>query len=280
MSSLVITPIPAFTDNYFWLLHRAGLAVVVDPGDAAPVLRALEEQRLTLTGILITHHHPDHIGGLKALVAQFPVPVYGPRAESKTSPQLTRLLAEGDRLKLEALDLEFEIWETPGHTLGHIAFVHSDFVLCGDTLFSAGCGRLFEGTPEQMHRSLSRLAALPPATAVYCTHEYTLANLAFAAAVEPDNPVIAKEITRVQELRERNVPSLPSSIGHERRINPFLRTREPAVIAAAAQFASAGGLKSLSTTPTVKKMTGRELHLSVEVFAALRLWKDGFRAPA
>lgn len=268
MSDLIITPIPAFTDNYLWLLQRGGQAVVVDPGDAAPVERALRERGLTLAAILVTHHHPDHIGGLPALTRGHPaVPVYGPAAEK--IPGLTHPLRDGDRVRLDALDVELAVWEVPGHTLGHIAYVApgpstgrgTGFVLCGDTLFSAGCGRLFEGTADQLFGSLARLAALPAATRVYCTHEYTLANLAFASAVEPGRRELADAIARVRALRERNEPSLPSTIGHERAINPFLRTREPAVAAAAARHA------------------GRALAGESEVFAALRRWKDGFRAP-
>jgi len=258
---LSITPIPAFTDNYFWLLDRGGAAVVVDPGDAAPVERALADRRLALAAILVTHHHFDHIGGLKALTARHPVPVYGPAAEQRTIGSLTHVLKEGDRVRLDPLDLDLEVWEVPGHTLGHIAYVGKEFVLCGDTLFSAGCGRLFEGTADQLHRSLGRLAALPPATRVYCTHEYTLANLAFAVAVEPDNAAVREEIERVRRLRARGEPSLPSTIGHERQINPFLRVDDPAVVVA------------------VQRQSGIGPSSPGEIFAALRRWKDGFRAP-
>jgi len=261
MDPLLITPIPAFTDNYFWLLERARRAVVVDPGDAAPVQRALHDRGLQLAAILVTHHHMDHIGGLRALKAAFDVPVYGPAAEAATIPGLTRTLKEGDHIRLDDLDVDLEVWEVPGHTLGHIAYVADGFVLCGDTLFSAGCGRLFEGTAAQLQRSLARLAALPAATRVYCTHEYTLANLLFAAAVEPGHRAVADEIERVRALRARDEPSLPSSIGHERRINPFLRTAEAAVAAA------------------VARQAGRALGSEAEVFAALRRWKDGFRPP-
>lgn len=276
-NTLAITPIPAFTDNYFWLLHRGGHAAVVDPGDAAPVRSALQARGLALATILVTHHHPDHTGGLAALAAEHRVPIYGPAAEAARIRELTGRLAEGDRVRIEALDLDLRVWELPGHTLGHIAYLAcgdgsgdpgpgsgsgAGFVLCGDTLFSAGCGRLFEGTPEQMHRSLARLAGLPDGTRVYCTHEYTLANLAFAAAVEPGNAAVAAEIERVKALRARDAPSLPSTIGHERRINPFLRAAEPTVAGAAARHA------------------GRSLGSETEVFAALRRWKDSFRAPA
>ncbi|MCI0749652.1 MAG: hydroxyacylglutathione hydrolase [Nevskiales bacterium] len=259
MHTLSITPIPAFADNYFWLLHRDGRAVVVDPGVAEPVEQALREYRLQLSAILITHHHADHIGGLAALKSKFQVPVYGPRVESARIPGLTHLLKEGDRLSLDALKQELQIWEVPGHTLGHIAYLAGDFTLCGDTLFSAGCGRLFEGTPQQMHQSLMRLAALPESTAVFCAHEYTLSNLAFAAAVEPANAVIQNEIVRVRALRQREIPSLPSNIGQERRINPFLRTRDPAVVRAAEQRAE------------------RRLMSALDVFTVLRHWKDEFR---
>jgi hydroxyacylglutathione hydrolase len=261
MNELQISPIPAFTDNYFWLLERGGSAVVVDPGDAGPVLDALERRGLALAAILVTHHHADHIGGLAALEARHPVPVYGPAAEAGAIRELTHELREGNRVRLDALGVEFEVWEVPGHTLGHIAYVAEGFVLCGDTLFSAGCGRLFEGTPQQMHRSLSRLAALPEDTRVYCTHEYTLANLAFAAAVEPGSAVLRDEIARVRALRAAGAPSLPSTIGHERRINPFLRAADPAVAAAA------------------RGQSGQALATPPDVFAALRRWKDGFRAP-
>lgn len=258
MDDLVITPIPAFTDNYFWLLERGGAAVVVDPGEAAPVERALADRGLALEAILVTHHHFDHVGGLPALTRAHPgVPVSGPAAEAIAG--VTQALREGDRVR--ALGIDFAVWEVPGHTLGHIAYVADSpsFVLCGDTLFSAGCGRLFEGTAAQLHASLGRLAALPPGTRVYCTHEYTLANLAFAAAVEPDSPVVAAEVARVGALRAAQRPSLPSTVGHERRINPFLRAGEPAVAAAASRHA------------------GRTLADPLAVFTELRRWKDGFR---
>ncbi len=263
MDSLQISPIPAFTDNYLWLLQRGRHAAIVDPGDAAPVLRELAARGLSLCAILVTHHHADHIGGLVRLLQEFPgIPVYGPAAEARTIKPLSVSLREADRVSLPELGLELDVWEVPGHTLGHIAYLGPGFTLCGDTLFSAGCGRLFEGTPEQMHASLSRLAALPPETQVYCTHEYTLSNLAFARAVEPASAVLAAETQRVKRLREHGAPSLPSSIGHEKNINPFLRLTDPSVLAAA------------------QKQAGEALSSEIKVFAALRRWKDGFRAPA
>ena len=266
MSELEVLPVPAFVDNYLWLLVRGGEAVVVDPGDAAPVEAALAARGLNLSAILITHHHPDHIGGLKALLATHAVPVYGPSKEQATIPQLSVKLNEGEIV--EVLGRRFTVMEVPGHTKGHIAYYSAatdnepPLLLCGDTLFSAGCGRLFEGTPAQMHASLSRLADLPGATQVYCTHEYTTSNLAFAHAVEPDNTALNQYIERVTALRAANVPSLPSSIELELRINPFLRTAQPAVQAAA------------------RTQAGHELEGEVQIFAALRAWKDVFRAPA
>lgn len=260
---LAIHPIPAFQDNYLWLLSFAGEAVVVDPGDAAPVEAALSERGLKLVAILVTHHHPDHIGGIAQLLATHPVPVYGPIKERATIKPLSVLLEEGDSVVV--LGRRFSVLEVPGHTKGHIAYYAEGasgarpILLCGDTLFSAGCGRLFEGTPAQMHASLSRLAALPGETQVYCTHEYTTSNLAFAKAVEPDNPELATYIARVGTLRAQNTPSLPSSIALERSINPFLRTSLASVRAAAARHA------------------GRAMSDDTETFAVLRSWKDGYR---
>lgn len=215
-----IFAIPIFTDNYVWTLTEGSDAVLVDPGDAAPVLRELAARQLHLRAILITHWHPDHIGGLKTLCEKYPVPVYGPRAESARIPQLSHPLSEADTVQV--LGHEFRVMETPGHTLGHIALFSGDILLCGDTLFSAGCGRLFEGTPQQMHTSLGRLALLADNTRVYCTHEYTAANVAFALSEEPDNPYLQAYAQQVRALRAQGRNTLPSSIGLEKRINPFL----------------------------------------------------------
>jgi hydroxyacylglutathione hydrolase len=256
---ITVQPLPAFTDNYLWLLARGGDAVVVDPGDAAVVQAHLERRQLRLAAILITHHHPDHTGGIAALCARWDVPVHGPRAEAAKIAGLSDLLDDGDRV--DVLGVTHTVLAVPGHTLGHIAFhdAAAQRVFCGDTLFSAGCGRLFEGTPAQMHASLQRLAALPDATAVHCTHEYTMSNLAFAHAVEPDNADLQARIAEVQRLRAAGEPSVPSTIAAEKRHNPFLRTAVPAVRAAAERHA------------------GAPLEDDVAVFAALRRWKDDFR---
>ena len=264
-----VTAIPGFVDNYFWLLSTGRHAAVVDPGDAAPVLEQLRRLNLQLDAILITHHHGDHIGGVPALLADRRVPVFGPRAELAAIPFIDHSLDEGDAVDVPGVNLRCQVLSVPGHTLGHIAYFapavagrNDNLLLCGDTLFASGCGRLFEGTPEQMHASLSRLAELPADTKVCCAHEYTLSNLAFACAVEPGRDSLKDEVERVQALRSQNLPSLPSSIGHERRFNPFLRAGDASVRAAAAVF------------------SGAELADEVAVFAALRRWKDNFRAPS
>lgn len=261
-------PVPAFSDNYLWLLARDGEAVVVDPGDAAPVEAALKSRGLRLSAILVTHHHPDHIGGIKALLRTHAVPVYGPRREHRTIPLLTRLLDEGDQV--EVLGRCFAVLEVPGHTLGHIAYFSAasgdraasepPILLCGDTLFSGGCGRLFEGTAQQMHASLTRLAQLPADTRFLCAHEYTASNLAFARAVETGSAALAEYSERVLQLRAADTPTLPGTIGLERAINPFLRSGESAVRRAAEAHA------------------GQALDDEIAVFAALRTWKDNFRA--
>jgi hydroxyacylglutathione hydrolase len=257
---LKVSPIRAFSDNYIWLirgLKDSNRVAVVDPGDAAPVLRALKEGNLTLDTILITHHHPDHVGGVSELVEAFSPQIFGPAGE--TIPGDPRRLAEGDIVALDALGLRFEVLDVPGHTAGHIAFVGHGAVFCGDTLFSAGCGRLFEGTAEQMHRSLSKLSSLPAGTLVYCTHEYTLSNLKFAAAVEPDNRALREYTERCKELRAQDRETLPSNIGLEHSVNPFLRSACESVKRAAEAHA------------------GHALRSDTEVFATVRAWKDGFK---
>lgn len=258
--------LPAFADNYIWLLHAHGRAWVVDPGEAPPVLACLQALDLQLEGILVTHHHPDHVGGIQALRAQLQGKVWGPAREC--IPEPFEALREGDCVPV--LGQVFRVLEVPGHTAGHIAYVQQGAVqqpllFCGDTLFSAGCGRLFEGTPAQMLHSLGRLAALPEDTRVCCTHEYTLGNLRFAAAVEPGNAAVQAHDGHCRGLREQGLPTLPSSIGLEKAINPFLRCEQPEVRAAAALRA---GVDAGSTGSTQD---------SVAVFAALREWKNQFR---
>jgi hydroxyacylglutathione hydrolase len=257
---LEVSPVRAFSDNYIWLIRtpagRRG-AVVVDPGDARPVETALEQQGLGLHAILVTHHHPDHVGGVAELAARHGVEVYGPARESM--PCEARRLVDGDTVQIADLGLKFTVMDVPGHTLGHIAYHGHEALFCGDTLFSGGCGRLFEGSPAQMLGSLDRIAALPAATRVFCAHEYTLGNLRFAATVEPDNAAVLEALEATRALRDDDGISIPSSIGRELRINPFLRCREPTVRAAA------------------EAHTGRGLNEPVEVFAAVRTWKDGFR---
>jgi len=255
-----IHPIPAFIDNYIWTVTDASRqrAAVVDPGDASPVLDYLAANGLQLEAVLITHHHPDHVGGLRTLIDEFAPVVYGPRNPSIAG--IDRSLAEGDSLEL--FGARFTVLEVPGHTLDHIAYFSDSeeppVLFCGDTLFAAGCGRLFEGTPAMMVESLGKLTALPRQTRVYCTHEYTLANLRFARAVEPDNTELAQRAQREQARRDADKPTLPSSLALELQTNPFLRCRQPQLRAAA------------------ESRTGAGVEDEVAVFAAIRRWKDSF----
>lgn len=256
-----IEALPAFTDNYIWLLldPERRRCAAVDPGDAAPVQAWLDARpEWRLTDILVTHHHHDHVGGVQQLKTRHGARVYGPASEN--IPARDEALVDGQRIRV--LDHDLDVIEVPGHTSGHIAYYHDDsqqpWLLSGDTLFAAGCGRLFEGTAAQMFDSLRRLAALPAQTHVYCTHEYTLSNLRFAQAVEPGNPAIAERLEQVVRLREAKCITLPSDLRTEQATNPFLRSGEPTVAAAASQYA------------------GRELATSQAVFAALRAWKDSF----
>lgn len=262
VAALQVHAIPTFSDNYVWLLQRGSSAVLVDPGEAPPVQRALDQRGLKLEMILVTHHHADHVGGIAQLLGRRTIPVPGPQAEAAKIPSLTQLLNDGDVVDL--LGTQAEVIAVPGHTLGHIAFHFpaEKLLFCGDTLFSGGCGRLFEGTAAQMLASLSRLAALPEDTEVYCAHEYTQSNLAFAQAVEGGNCELAGYRARVDACRRAGEPSLPSRIGTERAINPFLRTAEPGVHDAVVAHA------------------GENLNDQTAIFAALRAWKDGFRPAA
>ncbi len=251
-----IIRIPALKDNYIWLLRQGSVAAVVDPGDAAPVLEVLAREKLNLASILITHHHQDHQGGVAGLLEHSPgVEVFGPALESITG--ITHPLQGGERIRLSALNAEMRVMAVPGHTLGHLAYYGEGCLFCGDTLFAGGCGRLFEGTAEQMHNSLAQLAALPDNTQIYCAHEYTEANLRFALAVEPGNRNLRHRIDEVAVWRAKGMATVPSTLAVEKATNPFLRCDVPAVRAAAqSRCAGASG--------------------SVAVFKAIREWKNSF----
>jgi hydroxyacylglutathione hydrolase len=254
-----IHAVPAFRDNYIWVIAEGDRAAVVDPGDSAPVEGFLDKHGLKLTAILATHHHADHVGGLTALAGRWGCPAFGPASENIAG--LTQRLREGDRIVVPGIGIPFEVLDIPGHTAGHIAYAKrgSDpMLLCGDTLFACGCGRLFEGTATQMVSSLSKLAALAPATRVYCGHEYTMANIGFAEAVEPGNRALKERKAREGAKRAQGKPTLPSTIGDELATNPFLRWDAPEVVASARSHA------------------GRDLKGPVEVFAEIRAWKNSF----
>jgi hydroxyacylglutathione hydrolase len=255
-----LLPLPAFSDNYIWLLQHQGMALVVDPGESTPVNHWLKENNHRLDCILVTHHHGDHTGGVSDLQREWGAKVYGP-AKEKLGFEY-QAMAQGSSLSWHGLN--FRTIDVPGHTAGHIAYYaepdnQTPLLFCGDTLFSGGCGRLFEGTAEQMLQSMDKLAALPSTTRVCCAHEYTLSNLKFANAVEPDNLVLKDYISKCQQLRAQNLPTLPAELGNELQINPFLRTRNPSVINA------------------VKKMAPPGTDKEAEIFAQLRIWKNEYK---
>lgn len=258
--SLTVLAVPAFHDNYLWLVHDGRHAAAVDPGDAAPILAALDRQGLTLTAILLTHHHRDHIGGVPELLQHFDVPVFGPRADGIDA--VTVPLGEGDAITVPGIGLALSVLDVPGHTKGHIAYFRdaaTPWLFCGDTLFAGGCGRIFEGTPAQMSASLDKLAGLPGDTRVFCAHEYTVSNLRFAQAVEPENEALRARMQAELAKRERDIPTVPSTIAQERATNPFLRYRESTI----ARRLAAEGKVAHDAPP-------------VAVFAALREWKNHF----
>ncbi|MBU0499217.1 MAG: hydroxyacylglutathione hydrolase [Gammaproteobacteria bacterium] len=248
-----ISPIPAFDDNYIWLIRNGCDAAVVDPGDEGPVLERLQREGLQLTAILITHKHGDHTGGVKALKQAFPgISVYGPVHEAASG--VSHRVSEGD--SVEVAGAKFQVWDVPGHTEGHVAYYGEGVLFCGDTLFAAGCGRVFSGTHRQLHDSLRRIAALPPETLCYPAHEYTLANLGFAKWVEPENLDILSREAEVLAVRDQGRPTLPAPLSVELATNPFLRTDKERVIRAAEKYA------------------GCPLRDGAEIFTALRTWKD------
>lgn len=260
-ASPAVLAVPAFKDNYLWLIHDGRHAAVVDPGDAQPILDALAARGLTLTAILLTHHHADHVGGVPGLLRHAQVPVFGPRHDGIAA--VTHPLDEGDRVKVPGLDLALSVLEVPGHTRGHIAYVREGapehWLFCGDTLFAGGCGRLFEGTPAQMAHSLAKLAALPDDTLVFCAHEYTLSNLRFAAAAEPDNPAVQQRLREVAAQRERGEATVPSTVGVEKATNPFIRYQKTTVV------------RTLAAERALPPHSS-----PAEIFAALREWKNNF----
>ncbi len=263
---LQVWPIPAFDDNYIWCIHDGRSALVVDPGDADPVLAYLNDQKLTLTGILITHHHADHTGGVLNLLQNLGthIPVYGPAGDN--IPGRTIVAKQDDKIEIATPRVSLVVYEVPGHTLSHIAYfanmqanVVEPMLFCGDTLFASGCGRLFEGTPTQMTESLAKFASLPKNTLVYCTHEYTLSNIRFALAVEPNNLNLLSWAEKAQALRALNLPTLPTTIGQELQVNPFMRCDQAEVIAMA------------------KEVSGQlNLPTPAHVLAVIRAWKDRF----
>lgn len=256
---LNIHPIHAFRDNYIWVIHNQNHAAVIDPGIASPVIEYLQSKKLQLSAILITHHHHDHTGGNAELLQSFDVPVYGPLNESIAT--VSHPLCEGDQVNLEEMSLNLMVLDTPGHTRGHIAYYGSNpynLVFCGDTLFACGCGRVFEGTAQQMYQSLQKLSQLPNDTLVFCTHEYTLGNIQFAKVVDQNNSRLTEFEIAAQALRSQNIPTIPTSLTQEKEINPFLRCGQQGIV------------------NSTKNYSGKSLPTPIEVFAVLREWKNNF----
>lgn len=256
---LEIVPIPALTgtyDNYIWLLHNHEYAMVVDPGDATPVLAYLQPRQLKLAAILVTHRHGDHINGIPKLLEVYNTPVYGPRTE--LIPTISRVVAEGDQVDIEALDLHFSVLALPGHVPEHVGFLGHGMLFCGDVIFGCGCGKMFVGTPQEFHHTLQRLAALPDTTMVYCAHEYTESNLRFALQCEPGNLVLQDRAQQVRMLRAQDLPSVPFPMSMENATNPFLRCSEPEII----------------TSVTRHFGFAQPPANEIAVFAALRAWRD------
>lgn len=254
---LKIQPIKALVDNYIWAIHDSRHTIIVDPGEAKPVLEYLQKNHLELDAILLTHHHWDHTNGIQELLQHFPsVPVYGSKTDGV--PSVTQWVKEGDEIHFPNFPSSIRVMDIPGHTLGHLAFLYEEALFCGDTLFSCGCGRIFEGTASQMQHSLQKIAALPPKTNIYCGHEYTLANIAFAQMLDPSNMALENRRKQVEDLRSQGLPSLPVSLELELETNPFLRATRPEIIAAAHQNGFVGNQDPIS------------------IFAYLREWKNKF----
>lgn len=258
---LQVIPIPAFTDNYFWLLtnEERKYAAIVDPGDAEPVIHELESRDMQPVALLITHHHSDHVGGIAKLVEKYPnLTVYGPANEF--IPHITQALDESKTVVLDELGLSFDVMDIPGHTAGHIAYYcdgeKEKSLFCGDTIFGCGCGRVFDGTMVDLYNSINKIAKLPVETRLYCAHEYTLDNIGFAKWVEPDNQDLIERQEQSWELIDKHRPTVPSTLEMEFKTNPFLRTHIPEVIVKAEEIA------------------GRETQTAADVFAVLRIWKD------
>jgi hydroxyacylglutathione hydrolase len=255
IEAMNIVPVPAFSDNYIWLITHGNHAAVVDPGDAAPVLAYLRQHGLMLGAILVTHRHDDHVGGIQELLRQVPVPVYAPCNEDLAFSY--QGVGEGDEVNLPDLGVDFTVLDVPGHTSKHVAYYGGNSLFCGDTLFGCGCGRIFDGSPADLYRSLQKLAALPDATQVYCAHEYTLANERFAQMLDPENAALLERIRRDQLQRNQHLPTLPSTIALEKATNPFLRCHAPTIRKAASEH-------------------GFETDTETQIFSAIRLMKNNY----